>query len=83
MNLLASFLNKNTKRKRRIEVYITSCIVTNFSLNECSKKILINPANQDLSGVSNFSYFPKGGPVPHSRDEGWVSERHDQDRQYS
>lgn len=74
MKLLASVLNKNTKRKRRtIEVYVTSCIVTNFSLSEC-KKILINSANQDLSGVSNFSYFPKGGPVPTSRrDEGWVS----------
>jgi O-acetyl-ADP-ribose deacetylase (regulator of RNase III) len=26
--------------------------------------ILINPSNPELSGTSNFPYFPKGGPVP-------------------
>jgi hypothetical protein len=26
--------------------------------------ILINPSNPQLSGVQNFPYFPKGGPVP-------------------
>ena len=26
--------------------------------------ILINPANPQLSGVSQFPYFPRGGPVP-------------------
>jgi O-acetyl-ADP-ribose deacetylase (regulator of RNase III) len=47
----------------RIEVWETTCIVTNFSeAANCS--VLINPANPSLSGVSKFSYFPKGGPEP-------------------
>jgi O-acetyl-ADP-ribose deacetylase (regulator of RNase III) len=29
---------------------------------DCS--VLINPANPQLSGVSKFPYFPRGGPVP-------------------
>lgn len=29
-----------------------------------TQTILLNPANPQLSGVSNFSYFPRGGPVP-------------------
>ena len=36
--------------------------------------VLINPANPQLSGVSKFPYFPKGGPVPKEypkRDVGW------------
>ena len=53
--------------RRSIEVWATPCIVTCFgqeSLAQCS--ILLNPANPQLSGVSQFPYFPRGGPVPSS-----------------
>lgn len=42
-----------------VEVWDTTCIVTNFQAD-----ILINPANPRLSGVADFPYFPKGGPLP-------------------
>lgn len=45
--------------KRLVEIYETTCIVTNFTAD-----VLINPANPELSGVSRFPYFPRGGPVP-------------------
>jgi O-acetyl-ADP-ribose deacetylase (regulator of RNase III) len=50
---------------RALEVWTTTCIVTNFgkqSAAACS--ILINPSNPELTGVKNFPYFPRGGPVP-------------------
>lgn len=48
---------------RSIEVWLTTCIVTNFGANtNCN--VLINPSNPQLSGVANFPYFPRGGPVP-------------------
>lgn len=51
-----------------IEVWTTTCIVMNFGKATDAKcTILINPANPDLSGVSSFPYFPRGGPVPTSR----------------
>ena len=76
--LLKSFQNFQTQKS--IEVWYTTCIVTNFGKNQqlttCS--ILINPANPELSGVSKFPYFPRGGPVPErsgstSDQLGWVS----------
>merc|ERR1712194_222313 len=43
----------------------TTCIVQNFGRTKESKTdILINPCNPQLSGVRNFPYFPRGGPVP-------------------
>ena len=42
-----------------VEVWDTTCIVTNFKAD-----LLINPANPNLSGISKFPYFPKGGPEP-------------------
>ena len=58
-------------RKRSIEVWTTACIVTNFGMKRgraggtsTSCSVLINPANPSLSGVSDFPYFPKGGPQP-------------------
>lgn len=67
-------------RKRSIEVLTTTCIVTNFGMKRgraggtdgdasgesasSSCSVLINPANPSLSGVSDFPYFPKGGPQP-------------------
>lgn len=55
---------KTTKSKlRSIEVWLTSCIVTNFGKGaDCS--VLVNPGNSQLTGCSNFPYFPRGGPVP-------------------
>lgn len=37
--------------------------MTNFG-RPANCHILINPANAQLSGVKNFPYFPRGGPVP-------------------
>lgn len=67
-------------RKRSIEVWTTTCIVTNFGMKRgraggtdgdasgesasSSCSVLTNPANPSLSGVSDFPYFPKGGPQP-------------------
>lgn len=45
-----------------VEVWETTCIVTNFREALCS--VLINPANPSLSGVSKFPYFPVRGPEP-------------------
>ena len=68
-----TFFKLATKRRRRhrhrrsIEVWTTPCIVTCFgqqSPAQCS--MLLNPANPQLSGVSQFPYFPRGGPVPAS-----------------
>jgi O-acetyl-ADP-ribose deacetylase (regulator of RNase III) len=62
--LIASFHSRLTKRT--VEVWNTTCIVTNFG-PKVSSSALINPANPDLSGVSQFPYFPKGGPVPKNK----------------
>ena len=65
--MLKSFFNSNNKRS--IEVWNTTCIVTNFGKNQklTACQVLINPANPELSGVKNFPYFPKGGPVPEQK----------------
>jgi len=47
---------------QNVEIWITSCIVHDFANANCTT--LVNPANPDLCGVSQFSYFPRGGPVP-------------------
>jgi O-acetyl-ADP-ribose deacetylase (regulator of RNase III) len=52
--------------KKSIEIWITTCIVTNF---KNLANILINPCNPQLSGVRNFPYFPRGGPVPYTKPE--------------
>jgi O-acetyl-ADP-ribose deacetylase (regulator of RNase III) len=49
---------------RTVEIWTTTCIATNFRKEQCSDHILVNPSNPQLSGVSNFPYFPRGGPVP-------------------
>ena len=69
-----------TARKKAIEIWTTTCIVTNMGrggdsvhidsssssnhLPQCS--ILINPSNPNLTGPNSFPYFPKGGPQPTS-----------------
>lgn len=69
---------KTTKRRRSIEVWTTTCIVSNFGKNSNNSNdgdnaeliqhpqctILINPANPYLSGPYTFPYFPRGGPQP-------------------
>ena len=50
---------------RTVEVWNTTCIVTNFGKNKSSNcGILVNPSNPSLLGVKKFPYFPKGGPEP-------------------
>jgi O-acetyl-ADP-ribose deacetylase (regulator of RNase III) len=52
---------------RSVEVWTTPCIVTCFGRNTAANcDTLINPGNPELSGVRNFPYFPRGGPVPHA-----------------
>ena len=48
-----------------IEVWTTTCIVLNFGKTSAANcTVLINPCNPKLTGVANFPYFPRGGPVP-------------------
>lgn len=62
----------NNHVEKAIEVWTTTCIVTNFrpetsgreATSVHSSSVLINPANAELTGCSRFSYFPRGGPVP-------------------
>ena len=51
----------NTRKRLTVEVWDTSCVVTNMP---AEFQVLINPANPQLSGVSQFVYFPVGGPQP-------------------
>ena len=50
--------------RRSVEIWLTTCIVTNFGKKHAKCHVLINPSNPQLSGVQNFPYFPRGGPVP-------------------
>ncbi|GAX14494.1 hypothetical protein FisN_11Hh045 [Fistulifera solaris] len=53
------------KNRRFIEIWKTPCIVSKFGKqSEANCSILVNPANPQLSGVTQFPYFPRGGPVP-------------------
>lgn len=58
---------------KSIEVWTTTCIVMNFGKSTCQKKgphcsVLINPGNPQMTGASEFPYFPRGGPVPRKVD---------------
>lgn len=67
--LLKSIINSDGSRA--VEVWLTPCIVTKFGISsEASCEILINPGNPQLSGVSKFAYFPRGGPVPKDNPKG-------------
>ena len=58
-------IHKVSRGQRSVEIWKTTCIVTNFgkqSRANCTS--LINPCNPGLTGVRNFPYFPRGGPVP-------------------
>jgi len=58
------------RSRRSVEVWTTTCIVTNFGRDRSSKcNVLINPSNPQLSGTRNFPYFPRGGPVPSPRGD--------------
>mmetsp|Transcript_12226 Transcript_12226/g.22922 ORF Transcript_12226/g.22922 Transcript_12226/m.22922 type:complete len:297 (+) Transcript_12226:146-1036(+) len=65
--LLKSFPIKNNTASTTtsIEIWNTTCIVTNFGKNKVPKcSILINPSSPSLLGVKKFPYFPRGGPQP-------------------
>mmetsp|Transcript_25333 Transcript_25333/g.45684 ORF Transcript_25333/g.45684 Transcript_25333/m.45684 type:complete len:372 (-) Transcript_25333:261-1376(-) len=67
-------------RKKCIEVWTTTCIVTNFGMRRGGDNTngtdsssqqqhpqcstLLNPANPYLTGPNTFPYFPRGGPQP-------------------
>ncbi|KAL7570676.1 hypothetical protein ACA910_014949 [Epithemia clementina (nom. ined.)] len=58
------------RRGRSMEIWTTPCIVQTFGkLSSVQCCWLINPSNPELSGVRNFPYFPRGGPVPTQNPE--------------
>jgi len=50
------------RQQRAVVVYRTTCIVTAGNLD--GSDTLVNPGNPGLTGTADFSYFPRGGPVP-------------------
>ena len=52
--------------KRAVELWQTQCIVHDPPGKTPRHRplALVNPANEGLTGTSNFPYFPRGGPVP-------------------
>jgi len=60
--LLQAFKETSSSFGLVVELWDTTCIVTNFREAKCTT--LINPGNPSLSGVSKFPYFPVGGPEP-------------------
>ena len=60
-----SRLHRQEIGRTAIEIWKTTCIVLNFGKTTAAQcSVMVNPANPQLSGVSKFPYFPKGGPVP-------------------
>jgi hypothetical protein len=64
--LLATFLHQHNRssnsHKKSIQIWTTPCIVHQFGKNQKDTSFcnaLINPSNPELSGVSNFPYFPR------------------------
>jgi hypothetical protein len=51
---------RNTKNSLRVEVHLTSCVVSQPPGDNCA---LVNPANNRMVGT-DLPYFPVGGPVP-------------------
>jgi O-acetyl-ADP-ribose deacetylase (regulator of RNase III) len=60
--------NPPTTNNRSIEIWTTTCIVTNFC-RPTRATILVNPGNPQLAGTRNFPYFPRGGPVPYQKPQ--------------
>lgn len=57
--------HRHSKGRAAVEVWTTTCIVMSFGKEtEADCTVLINPGNPQLTGVSRFPYFPRGGPVP-------------------
>ena len=52
--------------QRAVELWQTQCIVRDPPGKTPRHRplALVNPANEGLTGTSNFPYFPRGGPVP-------------------
>ena len=67
MARLALVRRWQTHATRAVELWRTGCIVTQppgTCVVRSRELALINPANEGLSGVANFPYFPRGGPAP-------------------
>lgn len=86
--LVQSFSSPRTHGSAIVQVWNTTCVVTNFGKSilpilkssvlarkivygndvDCDDiiTVLVNPGNPQLSGVRNFPYFPRGGPVPNT-----------------
>lgn len=60
--LLHSFVSSCSSRQ--VQLWTTSCIVTQFGQSFQCQADLVNPSNPELSGCRHFPYFPRGGPVP-------------------
>jgi O-acetyl-ADP-ribose deacetylase (regulator of RNase III) len=78
---------KGIQHSRSVEIWTTTCIVTNFGRTVISSDsqqqqhlnnqrphqyVLINPCNSGLTGCKLFPYFPKGGPVPKQKVESTI-----------
>lgn len=64
-SILCRYQSPGNSNNRSIEIWKTACIVSNFGKqSDANCSILVNPSNPELSGVTQFPYFPRGGPVP-------------------
>jgi len=64
-NAIPKLIGTLEGKRCNVQVWNTTCCVTKAGKDtEMKCTTLINPANPQLSGVSKFPYFPKGGPVP-------------------
>lgn len=60
-NSVPKLIARFSHEQKSVAVWTTTCIVNNFGKNQdqTSCDVLINPSNPELSGVSNFPYFPR------------------------
>ena len=64
-NFVPKLLRSYQKQYASVEVWNTTCIVSNFGKEKASKcSVLINSSSPSLLGVRKFPYFPSGGPQP-------------------
>jgi O-acetyl-ADP-ribose deacetylase (regulator of RNase III) len=67
-DIFVSSEDRHKEFRRSVEVWKTTCIVAKLGA-EANCSALINPSNSELTGVSNFTYFPRGGPVPSKSEQ--------------
>jgi O-acetyl-ADP-ribose deacetylase (regulator of RNase III) len=64
-NFVPKLLRSFKKQSASVEIWQTTCIVSNFGKEKASNcSVLINSSSPSLLGVRKFSYFPNGGPQP-------------------